>query len=93
MKRFFDILHALAFRPWLDEDAMPAGTELHRGIQGDRFSIITLVFSDSTGQKGVVPELLHSYVWKGPSTELEALREIIRALPIRLGPPSWVEGV
>lgn len=31
------------------------------------------------------------YVWKTPKTELQALTEIIRALPITLGKPDWKE--
>lgn len=55
----------------------------------DRFSIITLVFSDTTGVKGSVPELLKQYVWKEPKNDLEALNEIIRALPIMVGTVAW----
>lgn len=115
-------LELLGFEVWLDEDAMPAGTALHRGIlqgfkdscaaiffitpnykdegfletevnyaitekmnKGDKFSIITLVFSDDTGKIGEVPELLKTYVWKQPTNDLEALQEIIKALPVKLG--------
>lgn len=118
-------LEVLGFDVWLDEDAMPAGTALHRGIlQGfkdscaaiffitpnyvdegflesevnyamaekmrrkDKFSIITLVFEDD-GKKGQVPELLKTYVWKTPSNDLEALQEIVKALPIKLGGPQY----
>lgn len=115
-------LELLGFEVWLDEDAMPAGTALHRGIlqgfkdscaaiffitpnykdeefletevnyaitekmnKGDKFSIITLVFSDDKGKTGEVPELLKTYVWKQPTNDLEALQEIIKALPVKLG--------
>ena len=57
--------------------------------KGDRFSIITLVFSDEDGNKGEVPELLKQYVWKEPNNHLEALREIIRALPIETQSIEW----
>ena len=129
VERFFDTLKLLGFDPWLDKDAMPGGTELHRGIRqgfadscavvffitpnfkdekylrqeinyaveektekGDRFSVLTLVFKDTDGNTGEVPDLLKSYVWLHPGGELEALREIIRALPIQLGPPNWRPG-
>jgi hypothetical protein len=129
VRRFFSTLDALGFHPWLDEDAMPAGTKLHRGIQegfkkscaavffittrfvdenyirkeidyaveeerekGQRFSIITLVFADDEGKKGVVPSLLQPYVWKEPTHELDALVEIVRALPIQLGAAQWRPG-
>lgn len=115
-------LDTLGFDVWLDEDSMPAGTALHRGIlqgfkdscaaiffitpnykdegflqtevnyaitekmeKGNKFSIITLVFPDDTGKTGEVPELLKTYVWKQPSSDLEALQEIIKALPVKLG--------
>ena len=115
-------LEILGFEVWIDEDAMPAGTALHRGIlQGfkdscaaiffitpnykdegfsetevnyaitekmskhDKFSIITLVFSDDNGNIGEVPELLKTYVWKQPTNDLEAIQEIVKALPVKLG--------
>lgn len=126
VRRFFGSLKTIGVDPWLDEDAMPAGTELERGIlqgfkdscgavffitpnfvdegylrtevnyavaerrlKGERFSIITIVFTGKKGEKGVVPELLKQFVWKEPSTELEALNEILRALPIEPGEPRW----
>ena len=56
--------------------------------KGLRFSIITLVFCID-GKKGSVPGLLQQYVWKEPANDLEALEEIIRALPIKLGAAYW----
>ena len=53
--------------------------------RGKRFSIITLQFTDEGGKKAPIPELLKRYVWKTPKTHLEALREIIRALPVAPG--------
>ena len=119
VRDFKETLEALGYEPWLDEDAMVAGTSLQRGIlqgmkdscavvffitpsfkeegfleseidyaitekhsKGDKFSIIILQFIDDLGNKGLIPELLQHYVWKTPKTNLEALREIIRALPI-----------
>jgi hypothetical protein len=52
--------------------------------KGDRFAIITLAFS-AKGKKGEVPDLLKTYVYKEPSSPLDALCEIIRALPLTLG--------
>jgi len=49
-----------------------------------KFSIITLVFQDGD-QKGTVPSLLHRYVWKQPTSQLEALQEILKALPTQTG--------
>jgi hypothetical protein len=53
--------------------------------KGDRFSIVTLLLD----QGAAVPELLTTYVYRQPVGNLEALREIIRALPIQLPPPEW----
>jgi hypothetical protein len=52
------------------------------------FSIITLVFGEGAA-KGKVPDLLHGYVWKEPKSQLAALQEIIRALPIHVGSVRW----
>ena len=130
VRRFCDSLRLLGFDPWIDEDAMPAGTELNRGIlqgfkdscaavffitpqfqdekylrseinhavaqkieKGDRFAIITLLFSDEQGRKGIVPELLHPYVWKEPASELDGLMEILKAIPLAVGPVSWKSGL
>jgi hypothetical protein len=125
IRQYFRVLKTLGFDPWLDEDAMVAGTPLERGLlegfehscaavffvtpsfqdenflatevnyaiaqkreKGDRFSIITIVFSNKK-QKGKVPALLKSYVWKEPPSPLDALDEIVRALPLLPGAPGW----
>lgn len=130
VRRFCAALRTIGFDPWLDEDAMTAGTELHRGVRGgfaqscaavffitpnfedekylrqeinyaveektkkgDRFAIVTLVFPDNSKRKAVVPELLRSYVWKEVEHEIDGLGEIVRALPIQLGPPNWKHGL
>src|SRR5919106_1341341 len=62
-------------------------------IKGNKFAIITLQFADNNGNVGEIPELLKTYVWKKPRTHLQALREIIRALPIQLGAVDWREGI
>ena len=127
---FKETLEILGYDPWLDEDAMPAGTSVERGLlQGmqdscgvvffitpsfkdegfleteidyamrekrkkcDKFSIITLQFVDSNGNMGDIPELLQTYVWKTPKTSLEALREIVRALPIAPVSVDWRDGI
>jgi hypothetical protein len=51
--------------------------------KGDNFSIISLQFRDDKGSVGVIPELLKRFVWKSPSSQLEALREILKALPVK----------
>jgi hypothetical protein len=130
VKDFKNTLEALGYSPWIDEDAMPAGTTLERGIlqgmqescgvvffitpsfkdegyletevnyaisekrkKGDKFSIISLQFVDQNGNKGKIPELLEHYVWKTPNSHLEALREIIRALPVIVNTVDWREGI
>ncbi len=56
----------------------------------DKFSIITLALKDGKDEIGVVPDLLRrKYVYKEPTSELEAFREIIRALPIVSGKKVW----
>jgi len=123
---FKKTLEVLGYAPWLDEDAMPAGTPLERGLlkgmqdscgvvffitpsfkdegyletevnyavqerrnKGDRFSIVALQFVGENGAVGAIPELLKTYVWKKPKTSLEALREIVRALPVAPGNIEW----
>ncbi len=123
---FKNSLALLGYDPWLDEDAMPAGTPLERGIlkgmqdscgvvffitpsfkddgfleteinyaisekrkKDDKFAIIALQFDDDDGNPGEIPELLKAYVWKKPKSPLEALREIIRALPVVPGIVDW----
>jgi hypothetical protein len=76
---------------FIDENYL--ATEVDYAIQqqrdkGDKFAIITLVFGDGTA-KGKVPDLLRRYVWKEPNSDLEALREIIKALPIKVGDVRW----
>ena len=58
---------------------------ISRKRQDEKFSIITLVFSDENGEKGVVPSLLQPYVWKEPANDLLALAEILKALPLEVG--------
>jgi hypothetical protein len=123
-------LALLGYDPWFDEDAMPAGIPLERGLlqgmqdscgvvffitpafkdesylateidyaikekreKGDRFAIITLQFMGADGMVGEIPQLLKAYVWKKPKTSLEALREIVRALPIASTGVDWRAGI
>ncbi|MGO3438724.1 MAG: toll/interleukin-1 receptor domain-containing protein [Serratia liquefaciens] len=48
------------------------------------FSIIALVYEE-VGRKGVVPDLLTPYVWKEPKNDLEAMRYLLDALPVKVG--------
>jgi hypothetical protein len=54
----------------------------------DRFQIITLVM-DHDGQPENVPPLLLNYVYKKPVSRLEALDEILKALPVQVGQVTW----
>lgn len=126
VRKFSRVLKELGFDPWLDEDAMTAGTEIERGIlkgfqdscaaiffispafkderyiatevdyavaetrsKGTNFKIIPLVFENSDGQIGTVPSLLNRFRYVHPKSELDALFEIIRALPIEVGACEW----
>ncbi|RKG99218.1 toll/interleukin-1 receptor domain-containing protein [Corallococcus carmarthensis] len=125
VREYKQTLMQLGFAPWLDEDAMPAGTVLERGIlkgfeescaavffvtpnfvdenylateveyaiqqkrkKGERFAIITLVFSEGN-RKGAVPALLHNYVYKEPAGHLDGLRAILSGLPVQTGEVRW----
>ena len=127
---FKETLKLLGYEPWLDQDAMPAGTSLERGllqgmndscgvvffvtpefrdegfleseidyairqkrIKADRFAIITLQFVGADGAEASIPELLRTYIWKTPKTYLEAIREIVRALPVVPGPIDWRDAI
>ena len=130
---FKETLELLGYESWLDEDAMPAGTSLERGLlQGmkdscgvvffitpsfedenylrteidyavqekrerrEKFAIITLLLSGGDDRRAQIPDLLKSYVWKEPKTSLDAMREIVRALPVIPGMVDWreeIEGV
>lgn len=57
--------------------------------KGERFAIITLRFPESAP----IPGLLEPYVYKNVKNELAGMYEIVRALPIELGPVRWKEDV
>lgn len=125
VRDFKRTLELLGFDPWLDEDAMTAGTQLERGIlQGmhescaavffltpkfsdesflaaeinyaiaehrkrpEKFSIITLLLPEEN-QRPPIPALLAPFVWKEPATHLEGIREVLRALPLKVGAVRW----
>jgi len=72
---------------WLEKEIDYA--EREKQYKKKRFSIITIVFENEAGKKGIVPETLKSYVYKEPATHLRAFIEIIRALPILPGNVGW----
>jgi hypothetical protein len=53
--------------------------------KGNKFSIITLRYSNAAP----VPDLLTPYTYKTVSNDLEGFYELVRALPIELGPVRW----
>lgn len=50
-----------------------------------KFAIITLRYTDAAP----VPGLLTPYIYKSVSNDLEGFNELVRALPIELGPVRW----
>ncbi len=62
---------------------------VQRKVERDtKFQIITLVFDNAN-----VPRPLQTYAYAHVQNDLDGLREIVRALPIELGPPRWRERV
>ena len=60
----------------------------------DRFAIITLRLEGNVDDSAPkVPDLLNRFIWKTPKTPLEALREIVRALPIAPRNVEWRDDV
>jgi hypothetical protein len=77
---------------YIDKDYL--ATEINYSIaekckKGDRFAIITLLLNDVDSTKAEVPPLLKQYVWKEPKDSLEAIREIIKELPIQQSSADW----
>ena len=75
-----------------DEDFL--ATEVDYAIsqkrkKGKKFSLITLRFDPNAN----IPELLEIYVWKDVQDDLQALFEILKALPVELGPVRWKKDV
>jgi hypothetical protein len=56
--------------------------------RGKDFRIITLVMREGQDVLKYVPQLLQQFVFKQPKSQLEALKEIINALPLKLGKPA-----
>lgn len=54
--------------------------------RAEKFQVITLVFDGAE-----VPKPLQTFVYASVSHDLDGLRELIRALPIELGPARWKE--
>lgn len=70
---------------YVDENYL--ATEINYAIaekrnRGDLFSIIALLLVDDKGNRPRVPDLLQQFVWKEPTGPLQAIEEILKALPI-----------
>jgi len=52
--------------------------------RGDRFAIISLAFENAE-----VPRPLKEMLWITVKNEVSAVREILRALPVEVGPTRW----
>jgi len=82
IRDYYNTLKQLGYNPWLDEDAMSAGTPLERALlDGMKTSMAAVFFITPEEKTPAVPELLRRFVWKQPASDLEGLREILRALP------------
>ncbi|MEM0962005.1 MAG: toll/interleukin-1 receptor domain-containing protein [Bacteroidota bacterium] len=69
-------------------------TEVDYAVQqkrdkGDKFSIITLLFDPDAE----VPGVLRRFLWQHVSNDLDGLYEVLRGLPVELGPVRWKAGV
>lgn len=65
-------------------------TEVDYAVQekrkkGSKFAIITLRYANSAP----VPGLLQRFIYRDVANDLEGFRELIRALPVELGPVRW----
>lgn len=90
LKGFEEACAAVFFITENFKDENYLATEVDYAIEqkrekGDKFAIITLLYS----QPDNVPGLLRRFVYKPVSNDLEGFWELIRALPIELGPMRW----
>jgi hypothetical protein len=82
----FFITSAFKDEHWLGREVDLA---VNRKVErGGKFQIITLVFDNSD-----VPRPLREFVFAKVANDLDGLREIIRGLPIELGPARWKKRV
>lgn len=84
----FFVTPAFKDKKWLAKEIDYAIAE--KNDREDGFALVTLSFADGRGRRSEVPELLKNrFVYKEPNSDLEALREIIRAVPVMPGPIVW----
>jgi hypothetical protein len=94
LKGFQEACAAVFFVTENFKDENYLATEVDYAIQQKRkkrekFAIITLLYSEPDN----VPALLRGYVYKPVKNDLEGMWEVIRALPIELGPMRWKKDV
>lgn len=94
LKGFEESCAAVFFITKNFEDESFLATEVEYAVRqkrkkGSKFAIITLLFDPDKE----VPGLLQSYVWEHVEDDLEGLSEVVRSLPIELGPVRWKAGV
>lgn len=77
---------------FVDEKYLAAEVDyaiIQKRQKNKKFSIITLRYSDAAP----VPKLLTPYVYRDIENDLQGFYEIVRALPLELGPVRWKGGV
>lgn len=62
---------------------------MQKRAKGSKFAIITLRYSNAAP----VPGLLTPYIYKDVENDLQGFNELLRALPLELGPARWKAGV
>jgi hypothetical protein len=87
LEGFKDSCAAIFFISNNFEDENYLATEINYAIsqkreKKDNFSIISIVLPDSSTEYKI-PELLKTYVWKEPKNDLQAIQDILKALPIK----------
>jgi hypothetical protein len=94
LKGFQESCAAVFFITENFKDEKYLATEIDYAIMQKRtkdrkFAIVTLRYPNSSP----IPGLLTTYVYKDVTNDLEGYYEVIRALPIELGPIRWKAGV
>ncbi len=84
MKGFAESCSVVFFITPEFKDEKHIGNEIDHAVdeklnRPEEFEIITIVVGDCP-----VPKILSKYVWKNVNTEIEALTEIVKALPIKV---------
>lgn len=93
-KGFEDSCAAVFFVTKNFQDKEYLSTEIDYAMREKRkkennFSIITLLLQDSCEEKVIIPDLLKTYTWKSPKSDMEGFCEIIKALPLKIQTINW----